>query len=285
MERSSSTLRWGALFASIALPGAGHAIVGHANRATAWVAAFFVVMVASAFAARWWLGALVVGFAVASLLYVTCCIDAYRVAAIRGHPSVVAWVVLGLAAFVSFLVLPILVPIVIRIGALEAFKTPQAAMCPSIAVGDHFFVDKTAYRFASPKRGDIVVYEGPGVHPPADFVHRVVAAAGDEVRIDQGALTVNGKAPATTATGRNDCDGMRVFEEDLGTRHPIALDPDAVHSDFRMRVPPDTVFVMGDNRDNAHDSRHKGAVPLDHIRGRLWRRWMCGPNPCWNEVP
>jgi len=43
--------------------------------------------------------------------------------------------------------------------------------------------------------------------------------------------------------------------------------------------------VMGDNRDNSHDSRFKGPIAVGQVKGKLWRRWMCGAEPCWNEVP
>jgi signal peptidase I len=36
------------------------------------------------------------------------------------------------------------------------------------------------------------------------------------------------------------------------------------------RVPPDHVFILGDNRGNSHDSRAIGPVPVDSIKGHVW---------------
>jgi signal peptidase I len=88
-------------------------------------------------------------------------------------------------------------------------------------------------------------------------------------------LLINGRAvPRRLLDGRA-CDGMAVFEETLGTRHLIALDPDVGErpSPIPVRVPEGMLFLLGDNRDNSHDSRMIGPVPARTVRGKVKWRW------------
>src|SRR5215813_5607152 len=70
----------------------------------------------------------------------------------------------------------------LRMFVLEAFKIPSGAMLPTIQVGDHIFVNKMAYRFGSPSRGDVIVFKYPQ-DPDKDFIKRVVAVGGDTIEI------------------------------------------------------------------------------------------------------
>ncbi|HYG59842.1 MAG TPA: signal peptidase I, partial [Symbiobacteriaceae bacterium] len=102
-----------------------------------------------------------------------------------------------------------------------------------------------------PGPGDIIVFQYPR-QPDRDFIKRVVAVAGDRVEIKEGKVYVNGKlfpeAPGVLLSG-DDSPKVEV-------------------------VPPDSVWVLGDNRNNSEDSRWFGEVPLENIRGpaffRIW---------------
>ena len=127
----------------------------------------------------------------------------------------------------------------------------------------------------TPKRGDVVVFRWPGDRSQA-WVKRVVGLPGDRIQMRQGQLFINDHAAALKP------DGIGEAEDDNGGSEPayryIETLPGGVsHAIFKMRdngrldntpevtVPPDRLFVMGDNRDNSADSR----VPRARRRRRI----------------
>jgi signal peptidase I len=222
-------------------------------------------------------------------------IDAYRLARrVREHASwstlIRAWVVLTIGALV-------LAKGVIRPFLVEAFQIPSKAMYPTLFVGDHIFVDKLE---RAPQRGDIIVFKYP-LDPSTDYVKRVIGLPGDVVEITHGRVRINGgELPRESV--REECpkgaDGLREFEESI----PCVIWNEAIdgRADYlvgtdltlgerdmdRRVVPRDTVFVLGDNRDNSSDSRVWGPVPLANIKGRVrfvW--WSSGPAGVrWDRV-
>jgi signal peptidase I len=235
-------------------------------------------------AARFWLGALWVGAVLVTLMYVACSVDAYRSAVTIARSSAGAWIFFGLAMCGSWFVAPIVLALVLRWGAIEAYAVPSKGMCPTIEADDRFFVDKTAYRFRSPARGEIVMYERTERGDRYDYVFRVVGIEGDDVELVGGKLTLNGKPVPTTALAERACDGMPVAEEELGSTHRITLEVDTPTRNYRGRVPEGTVFVLGDNRFNAVDSRASGPVPISAVRGHVWRMWSRGSRLVWQPV-
>lgn len=129
-----------------------------------------------------------------------------------------------------------------RAFVAQAYVIPSESMQPTLEVGDHVYVNRLSYRFGAPQRGDIVVFDHPQQHG-TDLIKRVVALGGDEVEGRDGQVWVNGRA------------GGPSF-------------------DFSARkVPPDNLFVMGDNRDNSSDSRSWGFLPLGLVQGRAFVVW------------
>ena len=141
------------------------------------------------------------------------------------------------------------------------------SMQPTLHSGERAFVPKYEvwlHRLGvgSFGRGDIVYFRAPaeveeghievpllGLTIRPFFIKRVVAVAGDEVRMDEGALFVNGE---------------RLDEAYLGERWLGNASFDAV------LVPPGHVFVLGDNRGpyGSVDSRRFGPIPTGAIAGR-----------------
>ncbi|MEA2255919.1 MAG: signal peptidase [Solirubrobacteraceae bacterium] len=142
----------------------------------------------------------------------------------------------------------------LRMFVAEPFGIPSSSMEPTLKPGDSVLVDKLAYRDATPRRGDLVVFHEPRTGDV--MLKRAIAVGGDTVGIEDGVLVVNGRRPV----------------------EPYA-DPRAIDSVYfgPVEVRPGTVFVLGDNRGDSVDSRSFGAVPASALIGRVLERiWPPG---------
>jgi signal peptidase I len=222
--------------------------------------------------------------------------------------------------YVQSLGLAVAVALLIRAFLIEAFKIPTGSMIPTLQVGDHIFVNKFSYGlripfthtrivdFGGPERGDIVVFEfpGEGEDKGKDFIKRVVAVAGDRIRLQDNRLLVNGTPIAVEVTDSSaPCEdatftGCRCVrqEETLGstrfvTQHLAPAEtggcinnPEWPSEDPRQYgnpasnpsfpdvvVPEGHVFAMGDNRDNSSDGRYWGFVPIENLKGKALFVW------------
>jgi signal peptidase I len=187
-------------------------------------------------------------------------------------------------------VLPVLILLTaVRSAVADWNDVPTGSMNPSILEGDRVFVNKLAYSlrfpltrwhlagFASPQRGDIVVFIS--AHDGKRLVKRVVGVAGDEIEMQNNRLVLNGAplsydfASDTERTERAPTmpDAWPVAIEQLpGRPHPVIGKPGvpALRSFPETRVPDGHVFVMGDSRDDSFDSRYFGPVDCRRILGQ-----------------
>jgi len=159
---------------------------------------------------------------------------------------------------------PLAAALAIRALALEPFSVASDSMLPTLEAGDRLFVNK----LATPRRGDLVVFERGGVR----FVKRVVGLAGEHVAVRNGRVRVNGVAAEGWRTGTLRIDarghalsGMR--EQAGAIEHEVLDDLAARRPDTETVVPPGHYFVLGDNRDHSTDSRELGAIRRDEIVG------------------
>lgn len=169
--------------------------------------------------------------------------------------------------YVEALLMALLLALFIRSFVVQAFKIPSGSMLPTLLIGDHILVNKFLYglrlpypidemivQWGQPEREDIVVFVFPR-DPSKDFIKRVVAVEGDTVEIRHKQLFINGEKVedphATFADGDREIPGPR---DNFG---PLV-------------VPPQKLFVMGDNRDRSHDSRFWGLVDLDEVKGKAF---------------
>jgi signal peptidase I len=148
----------------------------------------------------------------------------------------------------------------LRIFVAEASVVPTGSMEGTILVGDHLFLNKLLYGPEIPlvnwrlpmlktvRRGDIVVFRYPR-DPDEAFLKRVTAVGGDRVEIHDGRVYVNSQA---------------LNEPYAVHRAPL---PALSEEMPPQMVPADSLFVMGDNRDNSSDSREWGFVPLRNVIG------------------
>lgn len=170
------------------------------------------------------------------------------------------------------------------IGPFRVFSIPSESMVPQFEIGDRIVVDT---RRREPKRGAVMVFR----MEEGQWVFRVAGLPGDRVSMRDGVVSINGAAitqeqrgtftlPETHQFGSgNDRPVMRLIERFPGeTGSHSILDMKMGFSDNveELVVPAGQVFLLGDNRDNAADSRFgrsaiggPGLVPVDDLIGTV----------------
>jgi len=154
----------------------------------------------------------------------------------------------------------------------QATQVPTESMMPTIMVGDHFFLDKLAFpanypEFIRPllperglERGDIVAFNAPdgGTIP---FVKRIIGMPGDEIEIRDKVVYINGERLTEPYK-------IHVFN-DVYTDDPWTPAGLKIRDNYGPKtIPPDSYFMMGDNRDNSNDSRYWGFITSDDVIGK-----------------
>jgi signal peptidase I len=162
---------------------------------------------------------------------------------------------------------------------LQAFRIPSGSMLDTLRIGDFLFVNKFEYGpqvpfthvrlpgLRPPRTGDIIVFRFPG-DPSKDYIKRCIATGGQTIEVRDKVVYVDGRpSPAADAHVKHidpvvSC-GPQVdpFPEDTTLR--------TCRDNFGpYQVPRDHLFMMGDNREDSHDSRYWGTVPMDYVKGR-----------------
>jgi len=161
----------------------------------------------------------------------------------------------------------------VKAAFVETFKVPSDSMAPSIQVGDHVLVKKGS----AVERGALVVH----LYPPdrdVSYLKRVVALGGDTVEIRAERLRVNGvELPAQALTEacppgpeRPRAADCHLVRESVNHRpYTVMIEGGPVNDFGPATVPADPVFVLGDNRNNAKDSRVFGPVPARDVVGTV----------------
>ncbi len=128
----------------------------------------------------------------------------------------------------------VLIALFIRTFIFEPIFVDGQSMCDTLQNREVMFVTKPEYIFGAPQRGDVIICKYPG--RTENFVKRLMGVPGDTIEVKSNVVYINGEAldePYLTPS-RND-DGFSMDAMTLGD---------------------DQYFVMGDNRDNSHDSRN-----------------------------
>jgi len=150
----------------------------------------------------------------------------------------------GLWEFAKTLIIAFILAQLIMVSVAQAFQVEQYSMEPTLLPHDRVLVDKFLYRLRQPRRGDVIVLKYP-LNPQRNYIKRIVALPGDRLEVKAG----------------------RVFINDTPMAEPYVNG--APQGDFGpVTVPADTVFVMGDNRNNSDDSRSFGALKKELIVGQ-----------------
>lgn len=152
----------------------------------------------------------------------------------------------GFMRFVIDIVETLILSIILfaAINAVSArIRVDGASMEPTLQSGEFVIVNKLAYTFGDPATGDVIVFHFPR-DPDQEYIKRVIGLPGDQVEIKNGEVLVNGQA----------------LSEDYIAASPVY--------ESVWDVPSDSLFVLGDNRNNSSDSHNWGPVPLDYVIGK-----------------
>lgn len=142
----------------------------------------------------------------------------------------------------------------------KAYRMPAGSMSPTMVVGDHFLVDTKRYEKEYPKRGDIVIFMYP-VDPSKDFIKRVIGLPGDTVEIRNKVVFINDQPQKEEYVKYTD---QRILPASVSPRDNMGP----------MVVPPHSLFMMGDNRDESYDSRFWKFVETSSLKGKaLYIYW------------
>ncbi len=186
-------------------------------------------------------------------------------------------------SFVVEWALTILVYLFATTTLVQAYVVPTPSMDTSLMVGDHMLVDRLAFADPGPagrhilpyrdvQRGDIVAF----LYPEdirQTYVKRVIGLPGDHIRMIDKQVVRNGQRLIEPYTRHID-PAIDPYRDDFPTAPGPWTTPRArlmfEHNvrDGELIVPPDTLFCMGDNRENSADSRYWGLVPRSYVVGK-----------------
>jgi signal peptidase I len=170
--------------------------------------------------------------------------------------------------YIEAIIFAILIALFITTFIVKTYKIPSGSMKPTLLIGDQIMVNKFIYGVkipffrktiipvADPKKGDIIVFIFP-VDRSKDFIKRVIGLSGDTIEIRDKKIFINGKEYT---------DSFGVYSDK--SIYPAAINP---RDNFGpVTVPPHSIFVMGDNRDESLDSRFWGFVDLQDVEGKAF---------------
>jgi signal peptidase I len=186
-----------------------------------------------------------------------------------------------LHAFQSLLYI-LVVALFIMTFTAQPFRIPSASMEPTLLVGDFLLVNKEISTGRFPalapanliRRGDLIVFHYP-VDPALHLVKRIVGLPGDRLRLRDGRVWIDGRAlsepyavyrPSGADSYRDDFPRMDRADPAVDSRWWVQMH--SLVSNGELTIPPDSYFVLGDNRNNSDDSRYWGLVPRAAIVGK-----------------
>jgi len=202
----------------------------------------------------------------------------------------------------------LLVVFLLRGFIAEPFRIPSGSMLPTLEVGDFILVNKFSYGIRlpvlhkkiietkKPERGEIMVFRYPKDNK-TNYIKRVIGLPGDTIEYRNKTLFINGEQVEKVADGKYTPFpiGRPASEHDRFTQKILAngtageganefsilIDSNRYGAiNKTVKVPEDSYFVLGDNRDHSLDSRYWGFVPDQNIVGKaffIWFHWNSNP--------
>jgi signal peptidase I len=270
---------WLAALLSLLMPGLGQLY----NRQVRLALALILFNLILAVPGKWLFAALpadvivpiyVVGLLVA-LAYILFAIVQAAIRARRVKAVSLAWfnrwyVYIGI--YVSLVILESTIDL-LPVPSIDAYNSPSDSMSPTLVEGDYYQTRTLAFAGRLPERGEIAVFRPPS-EPDVDFVKRPAARRCDRIKLREGRLYINDVMVERVELAREEAASIpryrpddRIYQEMLpgDASHLISeIDDDSqVDNTPEFVVPPEHVFVLGDNRDRSNDSRGSlGFIPL-----------------------
>jgi signal peptidase I len=152
----------------------------------------------------------------------------------------------GILLWVRDLVISAVAAALIILFLYQPVRVEGTSMLPRLEDSDRLFINKFVYHVSAIDRGDVVVFHYPR-DPEKSYIKRVIALPGDELRVDQGHVYVNGRLLSEPYVPPEFQDNRSVAE---------------------MTLPPHEYYMMGDHRSISSDSRDFGPVERSLIYGK-----------------
>lgn len=160
----------------------------------------------------------------------------------------------------KIIIVCVLIILPIRYFVVQPFYVKGASMEPTFHDHEYLLIDEISYRFAEPKRGDVVVFRYPD-NPQEYFIKRVIALPGEKVEIKDGKVFIYNTQ----------------FPEGFALDESLYLDEKVSTYDMSEEIVTlrqAEYYVLGDNRNSSKDSRTFGPVQKSFLTGRvLLRGW------------
>ncbi len=198
--------------------------------------------------------------------------------------------------YLENILIAVLLALIVRTFIFTGYRVPTSSMSPTLFPGDFIFAYRLPYgikvpftdtkiAMSVPHRGDIVVFTY-AEQAKVSYVKRVVGLPGDRIEIENGKLIVNGEKLLYKELSENqsqallkDLSGSEFFkavEEGAGEgARTLLFQKTQKNNHFGpLIVPPQEVFLLGDNRDSSDDSRYWGSVPISRVEGQVVFIWL-----------
>lgn len=194
--------------------------------------------------------------------------------------------------------------LVVSTFLVQGYRIPSESMEGTLLPGDWLFVTKALYgaevplinrhmpAIREPRRGDLVIFHS--VEEDLTVVKRVMGLAGDTLSMQNGMVIRNGTRLAEAYVTpppalRSESPEVRARMRRWQLAHfagsaPADYNPD-LYQWGPVVVPPDSLFVMGDNRDQSYDGRYWGFLPRRNVRGAPLLIYYSYDPDSWRPLP
>lgn len=250
-----------AFLLSLVTPGLGHIYNGQLKEGLSYLVGFLLVyLILSSLLLKFYGLVCYLVIMVGLFLFISldALLGAIKLRAIALKPYNKWYIYLAVFLLGSVVVRPLL-GWTIKNNIVRAYKIPSSGMEPTLLVGDHFIANPRIYKSEKPKRGDIVIFEV-SKDPSKDFIKRVIGMEDEKVEVIDNKIYINDKL----------LDDPWGYFEDVGS----TKGPPVLETFGPVVVPKNSLFVLGDNRNNSQDSRFFGFVNIKRVKGKpLYLYW------------